>query len=157
MGDIVFREVTLWMCPECSGVWINRDAVDDIRSLSDKDFDKLEELQKPEIAHPTEPMVGRCCPDDLNLLRRFEHHFFPSILVDGCDQCNGIWLDDDEVTKVAEIVEKFRARPTAPAPSTTAAQEAAIMEVGHIAEIERTNRIESVFNVLRHRFLWPGL
>ena len=41
LNSVRFREVTLWMCDQCSGVWMNRDAIDEIQTLTDGDFEKL--------------------------------------------------------------------------------------------------------------------
>lgn len=156
MNDLVFREVTVWICPRCAGVWLNRDAVSDIHSLTHENFVDIERVQRPEVKTP-EPLVGRLCPDDLSPLQRREHLFLPSIAVDGCEVCRGIWLDQAELAKVAELLEGLKYRPVPHQPAPIARQDAAIAEVGHIAEMDHTKRVDALFHVLGHRFLWPGL
>lgn len=156
MNDLVFREVTVWICPRCSGVWLNRDAVSDIHSLTHENFEEIERLQRPEVK-PPEPLAGLVCPDDLSPLVRREHLFLPSIAVDGCETCRGIWLDEGELTKVAAFLEGLRYKPVPRQPAPIARQEAAIAEVGHIAEMDHIKRIDALFHVLGHRFIWPGL
>lgn len=157
MENVVFREVTVWICPKCAGVWLNRDAVNDIHSLTHENFVDIERLQRPEVADPAEPLTGRVCPDDLSPLRRREYLFLQSVSVDGCEQCNGIWLDAGEVTKVVAVLEKCRYRPVPHSPAPVAKQEAAIAEVSHLGEMDHIKRIDALFHVLGHRFLWPGL
>lgn len=55
LNSVRFQEVTLWLCDQCSGVWMNRDAIDEIQSLTDGDFEKLENLQRSETVTPREP------------------------------------------------------------------------------------------------------
>ncbi|MBX7132958.1 MAG: zf-TFIIB domain-containing protein [Fimbriimonadaceae bacterium] len=157
LNSVRFREVTLWMCDQCSGVWLNRDAIDEIQTLTDGDFEKLEDLQHDEAVQLREPVAGRLCPDDLSPLLVQQHPFFAAIQVDVCQQCGGVWIDDDEVSKIADIIAARRRQPHVPHASEIAMQQAAIMEVGHIEEMDRIGRMHGVFNVLRHRFLWPGL
>ena len=100
------KGVELDTCPMCKGMWLDKG---ELESLLDEDATHF--LDIPETATQAQQ---RNCPKCNVKLFQF---FYPgtTVMVDSCQQCHGVWLDDEEFT-VINIV-KRAGRPGYPTQS----------------------------------------
>jgi Zn-finger nucleic acid-binding protein len=99
--------VTLEGCPGCGGSWFDRGELD---AIAKSDPSALSTIDRAFSSTLTQPPYERTlrCPVCLDSLEPFEFEHFPGITMDGCQRCRGIWVDDGELTKIAERILKMK-------------------------------------------------
>jgi Zn-finger nucleic acid-binding protein len=107
MRKVRVRDIELDTCDACEGVWFDSD---ELRQVLDMNKD---ELYSSEIAHTMEATVeheetpGRSempCPRCGKELARYCYQGYSGIVLDGCDEACGIWLDDGELKKLFDYM-----------------------------------------------------
>jgi Zn-finger nucleic acid-binding protein len=95
----LFHNVEVDYCPECLGVWFDKDelryAIDDKdQQLNWLDFDLWRDKGKFKIAH-----IDKLCP--VCRIPFVEVHYDNSkVKVDFCKHCQGVWLDRGEFKQI---------------------------------------------------------
>ena len=95
-------------CPECGGAWFDRGELNDIAK---QDVSALNEVDAAFPASGRErALPGRDlrCPVCLAILEPFEFKHFLGVILDGCAKCKGLWVDDGELTLIAD---RIRSKP----------------------------------------------
>jgi len=102
MTPKMVEDVEIDYCPDCRGVWLDKD---EIRELADKSEEALGELrelvQEGAPAAPARSTVEQPCPacgGELTLA------VFGSIYMEHCTLCEGIYLDRGELDKAMFVV-----------------------------------------------------
>jgi Zn-finger nucleic acid-binding protein len=99
-------------CPQCAGVWILEQALKAIESGSAHNLEQLDSMETP--AHPVTPTASeRACPACGQTMQRFRFLVTTNIELDRCETCEGLWVDDGELAKMADAIEEAN-RPATP-------------------------------------------
>ena len=120
-GDELVREtyeanVEIDRCASCRGIWLDAKELERIQDISQRDYSaEIKQLpnlvdqayamalakSKPTISCPN-------CGDDQSMERR-EHGGCSQILIDVCPKCQGVWLDDGEISALEIFFERAEA------------------------------------------------
>jgi Zn-finger nucleic acid-binding protein len=96
------EDVEIDYCPDCRGVWLDRD---EIRELADKSEEALGELrelvQEGASTTPARSSVDQPCPSCGGKLTLA---VFGSIYMEHCTLCEGVYLDRGELDKAMFVV-----------------------------------------------------
>jgi Zn-finger nucleic acid-binding protein len=99
--------VELDKCHKCDGIWCDRGEIEQLVSSGDASVEEKIEAQygDPEIVEAEVDGRMRCPRCDNARLLRFQYTYFNPVILDRCDQCFGVWLDDGELNAVTGEVE----------------------------------------------------
>ncbi len=96
------EDVEIDYCPECRGVWLDRDEIRELADKSDEALGELRELvQEGAPAAPARSTVEKPCPACGGKLTLA---VFGSIYMEHCTLCEGIYLDRGELDKAMFVV-----------------------------------------------------
>ena len=87
-------------CPSCKGMWLEHDELD---VLEDEAFDFGDRWKGTLVFNPT--ATTSKCPECAALLSRFQYRFY-DLEMELCPNQHGYWLDDDEDTRVLELMKR---------------------------------------------------
>jgi uncharacterized protein len=100
-------------CPQCSGIWLDRNELEQIQNTVEKDHSVKAELTFNKGAKAfhvqnqlDENRLG--CPNCKELMFKKEHGFTSQVVVDLCPFCKGLWLDAGELQELEIFFEKER-------------------------------------------------
>ena len=93
-------------CPNCKGVWLDRDELRRAKDQADRDLNWMDfEIWKHQDLFEVEPRHFKCpnCPnkDELVAVRYGD----TKVAVDYCRSCEGIWLDRGEFKRIIDTLE----------------------------------------------------
>ena len=97
------HKVKVNYCQSCKGMWLERQ---DLEKLEDEVFDFGEDA-KGTLAFSSIPTTAKC-PECSALLKRFNYRFY-DLEMELCENQHGYWLDEDEDTRVLELMKKEEA------------------------------------------------
>ena len=99
----VRHKIKVNYCQTCKGMWLEHEELD---QLEDEVFD-FGEHAKGTLIFSSTPTSDQC-PECTALLRRFRYRFY-DLEMEFCENQHGYWLDDDEDTRVLELMKKEEA------------------------------------------------
>ncbi len=85
-------------CQVCKGLWLEHD---ELEELEDEVFDFGDRWKGTLVFNST--ATTHKCPECSALLRRFRYRFY-DLEMEFCPNQHGYWLDDDEDTRVLELM-----------------------------------------------------
>ena len=136
-------------CSECGGVWLDAgelrkliESPETLRSVEDESEPALEQI-------PTGGVVRRCPRCDSDLVA-YNYLVSSPVELDSCAQCHGIWVQNDELGKVEEAVQRSR---DGVGMSPEAIASVVRYTEDHKDLIGRQRQIVALFDLLRYR---PG-
>ena len=143
-----FRGMVVERCVGCAGLWLHTRDFQALEKSKDGAFIQLDEEITPLTLaddHPKKTMgKPRHCPSCATLMLPFAIHAGAPVILDRCDECEGIWADDAELAAFAEALgQKLSALASLPAELRGAMSMNAF---AHLSE-EHTHRI-TVFHFL---------
>lgn len=151
-----FHSVALDECKQCGGIWFDDGELKRCQAAGASALVELEEEVKPEIMLLDEHDHSRNCPVCNLRLTTYKYLYTSEILLDECESCYGVWVQEGELQKMAEFLEGERA-PTGDDAMLQLRAEAAglmaTMDQQTAATRTRTNRIVRFCGVLSRR---PG-
>lgn len=122
------QNVEVDVCPDCGGLWLDRDEIRDLSRKSDQQLNDLrkilEETEKKDFKPPT--TVKEPCPACAGKLTVA---VLGPIHVEHCLACDGIYLDKGEMDKAIRVL-KVRGKKIA----TIAALAGSVVTCGSIGE-----------------------
>ncbi len=166
-----FDGLTLDGCRSCGGTWIEHRKFDQILQRPELLIKAENSFRKGEQP-PMSPQGTNLCPNCRKPLTPFRHPQIPSIALDSCPQCRGIWADEGELAKIHPLLQPAQQPSQLPLPTEdpTVTKDLPILRGYHLPEIRPTrdrfdqilrglNFISSAFQLLREnpRFLVPIL
>lgn len=92
-------EVELDRCPNCRGIWCDQSELARVAGTP-QDLPGFE----PELEG-----IRTACPRCQAMLMRYFYSSDKAVVVDVCDRCRGVWLDDGELSQI--ILRSFRLTP----------------------------------------------
>ncbi len=90
-------------CQSCKGMWLEHD---ELEELEDEVFD-FGDRWKGTLVFSSAATTDRC-PECTALLQRFSYRFY-ELQMEFCPNQHGYWLDDDEDTRVLELMKREEA------------------------------------------------
>jgi len=87
-------------CQSCKGMWLE---YQELEQLEDEVFD-FGEAAKGTLVFSSTPTTAKC-PECSALLKRFRYRFY-DLEMEFCENQHGYWLEDDEDTRVLELMKK---------------------------------------------------
>lgn len=87
-------------CQSCKGMWLE---YQELGQLEDEVFDFGDDA-KGTLVFSSTPTTAKC-PECSALLKRFKYRLF-DLEMEFCENQHGYWLDDDEDTRVLELMKK---------------------------------------------------
>lgn len=105
METIIHSGVELDMCPKCSGLWFDEGEYEKMLKVSD--IEKLKNTSGDRSADDLKKAPCPRCHTDSFMVQVLSVN--PSIHMDKCSKCNGIWLDGGEFEKLHldEVMDKL--------------------------------------------------
>ena len=94
------HKLTVNSCPSCKGMWLERQ---ELNQLEDEVFDFGDDA-KGTLVFSATPTTGKC-PECNALLKRFRYRLY-DLEMEFCENQHGYWLEDDEDTRVLELMKK---------------------------------------------------
>jgi Zn-finger nucleic acid-binding protein len=98
LAPTVRHKLKVNRCPSCKGMWLEHQ---ELEQLEDEVFDFGEHAKGTLIVDST-PTTHKC-PECNALLQRFRYRFY-ELEMEFCENQHGYWLDDDEDTRVLELM-----------------------------------------------------
>jgi hypothetical protein len=106
---------TVQVCPDCKGEWLAAGELQQIVEHHDEVFTK-EELESLDAVNKQVQTVELADHDELNCpvcedtqMEHFNYGDTSGIILHKCTECGGIWMDKDELLKVEEVVDGWKA------------------------------------------------
>ena len=97
------HKIQVNQCPSCKGMWLDNQ---ELEQLEDEVFDFGEHAKGTLVFSST--LTTAKCPECSALLKRFRYRFY-DLEMEFCEHQHGYWLDDDEDTRVLELMKKEEA------------------------------------------------
>ncbi len=150
----------MWRCPRCSELLWQRKfdglILDGCRScggtwFDPREFDQL--LQHPELLvtvensfrkgeqPPIRPQATNLCPNCRKPLTPFRHPKIPSVALDSCPQCRGVWADEGELAEIHRLLQPAQKPPQPPLPNEdpTITKDLPIVRGYHLPEVRHAS------------------
>ena len=104
LEEIKINGIKIDRCPNCGGLWFDRDELKIVRDHRDKnlswlDFDLWKDSDKLTVSSASN------CPRDEKPLFKIKCGN-TDVMVDICLECQGIWLDKDELDKIISALKE---------------------------------------------------
>jgi Zn-finger nucleic acid-binding protein len=96
------RGISVDRCTTCTGIWFDER---ELGTLLNEDHRLLTPLRGETSSEEVNEKRGKC-PRDVTPLLRMYSAINPSVIVDTCLQCHGIWLDGGEFDALLEQTER---------------------------------------------------
>jgi Zn-finger nucleic acid-binding protein len=87
-------------CPQCAGIWFDKDELKRIQQSDTLALPVLEDHCVPHLHPGSEKTGDRRCPQCEALLTPYQYMYDSPIKLDICDFCSGLWVDDGELQKM---------------------------------------------------------
>lgn len=101
-----FREVQLDDCPQCGGIWFDDGELKKLQAIGDElSLHSLEGQAKPDKDVITSELEAKLCPICNERLTPYRYMYSSDVLLDECDECYGVWVQDGELEKMAQYLE----------------------------------------------------
>lgn len=106
MDQMSFREVQLDDCPQCGGIWFDDGELKKLQSIGDQlSFHTLEEKAVPDRSVMPQEAAAKLCPVCNERLTPYRYMYSSDVVLDECDDCYGVWVQDGELEKMAHYLE----------------------------------------------------
>jgi Zn-finger nucleic acid-binding protein len=107
MESMDFRGVSLDECIQCGGIWFDDGELKKLQTLGDQlSLHSAESQAVAQTKSRAPDRQPKLCPVCHEALTPFEYMYSSNIILDECDNCYGIWVQDGELQKMAEYMEQ---------------------------------------------------
>lgn len=108
MNEVTVNQTAVDLCPNCEGSWYDAEELGEImavpkEALRESELNPILEEDKLDRIDVEEPLN---CPRCGEPMLRYKYLITSEITLDECHQ-HGIWLDDGELTKMFEFLQKW--------------------------------------------------
>jgi Zn-finger nucleic acid-binding protein len=97
------------ICGDCRGIWVSGEQ---FRALAVKVATEGQvessvklTFQARKVLRPGEDNPVRVCPKCTLAMREFNYAYDSNVFLDRCEQCEGIWLDPNEIIDIAKHIQ----------------------------------------------------
>jgi len=156
LKSFAFHEVMLDECPDCGGVWFDDGELKRCQAGGTIGLVEIEDEIVPAVSIHVADDHGRLCPCCDFRLTTYRYLYTSDILLDECEKCFGVWVQDGELQKMADFLdgEKAPANLEALRQARTRAQAVGLVERLEKEAPEnrlRTSRIVTLWHSLSKR------
>jgi uncharacterized protein len=107
MDALMFRDIALDDCPQCGGIWFDDGELKKLQSLGDElCLHSLEDQARPHKDVVTSERDAKLCPTCNLRLVPYRYMYTSDVMLDECDDCFGIWVQDGELEKMASYLDE---------------------------------------------------
>lgn len=98
------------VCTKCAGIWFDAGELKQLQSSGPSAWLDLESRVAPRTEETaTSPgHVLKTCPQCSLPMHAYRFLYDSNITLDECNQCGGIWVDDNELSEMAEYLAKVQ-------------------------------------------------
>jgi Zn-finger nucleic acid-binding protein len=150
-----YHGVHLDTCPQCAGFWFDEAELGRVRRTDPLALIELEEEHLPQVQTHPDANTTRRCPDCQSLLDRYQYLYDSPVTLDICVNCEGVWVEDSELGKIAQWLSKGK-HPVTSHEQQQARTERALAEA--IVEHEQTmgnwSGLRGLCSLLSQRRVW---
>jgi len=112
LEEIVYEGVIIDTCQNCEGEWLDGSEILLINRarkvvFSEEERVKVKGAQEIVITEITQPEKLLLCPRCNVPLKVLNYAYSTGIIVDSCSECNGLWLDKDELEHIQMVIEEW--------------------------------------------------
>jgi Zn-finger nucleic acid-binding protein len=106
---------TVCVCPDCKGEWLHAGELQKIVEHHDEVFTpaeiaSLDAVNKEILTAEKDDHDELNCPVCGNVrMEHFNYGDTSGIILHKCTECGGIWMDKDQLTKIEEVVDGWKA------------------------------------------------
>jgi Zn-finger nucleic acid-binding protein len=152
-----FEGLSIEECPQCAGIWILDQDLKRLEAEGAAELERLDAAGKPSRTPSPAPST-RPCPACNLIMERFHFAYNTPVVLDRCTLCEGLWIDDGELTGMAAVLHAEEHPEHDPA---TAKAEAALVmarfEMEHERTMDRYRMITKICRGLSWRMWWYWL
>jgi Zn-finger nucleic acid-binding protein len=115
LQSVVFDGQTVELCPGCKGEWLSAGELQTIVEHHDEVFTpeeiaSLDAVDKEIFTAEKDDHDELNCPVCENVqMEHFNYGETSGIILHKCTECDGIWMDKDELKKIEELVDGWKA------------------------------------------------
>ena len=107
MHTVFYEGVAIQLCMSCKGVFLSKKKLEMIEES--QEFNMPEDMPIPRRKYE----VLRNCPECQTAMKKVKYGRIRTTVIDYCDNCNGVWLDNGEIASIqinfeAEIKNRMR-------------------------------------------------
>lgn len=105
-------DVTVDRCPTCGGIWLDQGELEQVQQLVEKvhpeTMTRLQMLNASINLAQQKQLPAIACPVCTKTMFRKEYAHCSQILIDGCPEGHGMWLDRGELEALEQFFETQR-------------------------------------------------
>jgi len=98
--------ITIDACPSCAGIFFDEGEVCQLKAKGLQAFDAVEDAVVPSIVVEHSSDRSRMCPSCHTGMDKFRYLYNSRLILDECERCGGIWVQDGELGKMKEVLEE---------------------------------------------------
>lgn len=116
LGEVEHDGVQVEVCRDCRGEWLHAEELEKIIEHHDHVFSEDEIAALDAVNHAVTPMEDKDrdvlhCPHCETIeMERFIYADTSGVVLHNCPECGGIWVDKDQLEKIEELVDGWKAR-----------------------------------------------
>lgn len=111
LTDKVYDRAAFSECSQCAGIWITQDNLKQLEYENVNDLVQID-LQNVPIKPANLPTNTLTCPKCSDEMEQFHFMVDTPIMLNRCSDCEGLWIDDGELTQMAEAIQAAYQPPT---------------------------------------------
>ncbi|MDE3100196.1 MAG: zf-TFIIB domain-containing protein [Verrucomicrobiota bacterium] len=107
--------VTVEICPDCEGEWLHAGELQKLvehhdNVFSPRELASVDAVNKEIFTAEQDNLDELHCPSCESLrMEHFNYGDTSGIILHKCEECGGIWMDKDQLRKVEEVVDGWKA------------------------------------------------
>jgi Zn-finger nucleic acid-binding protein len=103
-----FQELMLDACPKCAGIFFDDGEVAQLKAKGRSAFEALEAAVAPTVTLEQSMDRMRICPQCNTGMDKFRYLYNSNLMLDECGQCGGIWVQEGELSRMADLLDGCR-------------------------------------------------
>lgn len=135
-----FDGVSLEGCKSCGGTWFDARELDQVLQKPDL-LAVVENAFRPGEQPPMRPRATNLCPVCRKPLIAFRHPKIPTVILESCPKCHGVWADEGKLSEIHKALQPQPQPQSVPAEDQTVTKDLPIVRGYHLPEIRPTNGI----------------
>lgn len=146
MAEREFLGVEVDVCPATGGIWLDPGELGRLIRAAPGELKAVDDAVKPE-GQPPQPHTSRRCPVCRIPLYRYRYLQTSEIVLDGCEECGGVFVEDGELGAIAGLLQVREEQ-------AEKEQEKVASQIAHALQAEEgtnLNFVDSLIRTLRWR------
>lgn len=99
-----FHGITIDACSRCAGIFFDDGEMSQLKKMGLRAMEELEDMVTPTVTVEATTDKLRCCPSCGVGMDEFRYMYDARLLLDQCDHCGGIWVQDGELDRISHIL-----------------------------------------------------